>query len=296
MEWTVEHDGEYRARFTPTEDGLYKVAVGGTTKDGKDVGRGDGEHARGAERRRVLRRRDARAAAQAHRRGNRRPVLHGRRRHGALVDAITYSGKGITVVEDRELWDMPIVLLLLLGLDGRRVAVPAVARAGVDGRRTKADAHDATRCVRVVARGRWRSPAPRRRSRSAAAAQRPQSQSYTGNVRVRRPVHVRAHELSVDRRPPAAPWAHDYPRGEEHFLKILHASSRNVPSHIDESSIMAFSDPEMFKFPVIYLAEPGYWSMTDAGRQEPARLPAQGRLPDRRRLPRQRTGATSSCR
>src|SRR4029434_7340301 len=40
MEWTVEHDGEYRARFTPAEDGLYKVSVGGTTRDGKDTGRG----------------------------------------------------------------------------------------------------------------------------------------------------------------------------------------------------------------------------------------------------------------
>jgi hypothetical protein len=35
-----------------------------------------------------------------------------------LVDAITYSGRGVTVVEERELWDMPIVLLLLLGLMG----------------------------------------------------------------------------------------------------------------------------------------------------------------------------------
>ena len=35
-----------------------------------------------------------------------------------LVDAITYSGKGITVIEDNELWDMPIILFLLLGLMG----------------------------------------------------------------------------------------------------------------------------------------------------------------------------------
>jgi hypothetical protein len=36
----------------------------------------------------------------------------------SLVDAITYSGRGVTVVEERELWDMPIVLFLLLGLMG----------------------------------------------------------------------------------------------------------------------------------------------------------------------------------
>jgi hypothetical protein len=35
-----------------------------------------------------------------------------------LVEAITYSGKGVTVVEEKELWDMPIILMLLLGLMG----------------------------------------------------------------------------------------------------------------------------------------------------------------------------------
>ncbi|MGE5837807.1 MAG: hypothetical protein ACM4AI_25265, partial [Acidobacteriota bacterium] len=35
-----------------------------------------------------------------------------------LVDAITFSGKGITVVEEKELWDMPVILMLLLGLMG----------------------------------------------------------------------------------------------------------------------------------------------------------------------------------
>jgi hypothetical protein len=35
-----------------------------------------------------------------------------------LPDAIAYSGKGVTVSETRDLWDMPIILLLLLGLMG----------------------------------------------------------------------------------------------------------------------------------------------------------------------------------
>lgn len=60
-----------------------------------------------------------------------------------------------------------------------------------------------------------------------------------------------------------APWAHDYPYGEHSFLKILTAVS-NVPAHVDETSIMTFSDPEMFKFPVIYLVEPGFWQMSDS--------------------------------
>ena len=35
-----------------------------------------------------------------------------------LVDAITYSGKGVTIVEEKELWDMPVILLALLALMG----------------------------------------------------------------------------------------------------------------------------------------------------------------------------------
>jgi hypothetical protein len=58
-----------------------------------------------------------------------------------------------------------------------------------------------------------------------------------------------------------APWAHDYSRGEENFLKIFNAVT-NAPMHVTESSVMAFDDPEIFKNPVIYLVEPGYWEMT----------------------------------
>jgi hypothetical protein len=31
---------------------------------------------------------------------------------------MTYSGKGVTVVEERDLWDMPIILIGLLALMG----------------------------------------------------------------------------------------------------------------------------------------------------------------------------------
>jgi len=98
-------------------------------------------------------------------------------------------------------------------------------------------------------------------------AQRPGSyrapqQSYSGNVRYDgRFVFVRmSYAWSGGR---GAPWAHDYPTGEEHFLKIL-TSISNVNAHVDASSIMHFSDPELFKFPVAYLIEPGYWYMSES--------------------------------
>ena len=57
-----------------------------------------------------------------------------------------------------------------------------------------------------------------------------------------------------------APWAHDYPTGEVHFMKIL-TSVSNLTAHVEETNILNFGDPEMFKFPVIYLVEPLYWQM-----------------------------------
>ena len=57
-------------------------------------------------------------------------------------------------------------------------------------------------------------------------------------------------------------WAHDYPDGEIHFMKIL-TSVTNIPAHVEETNILDFGEPEMFKFPVAYLVEPGYWGMDE---------------------------------
>lgn len=57
-------------------------------------------------------------------------------------------------------------------------------------------------------------------------------------------------------------WAHDYPTGERNFMRILTAVT-NVSAHVEESSVLDFADPEMFKFPVIYLIEPGYWGPSE---------------------------------
>jgi len=36
----------------------------------------------------------------------------------SLPEAISYSGRGVTVVEERDLWDMPAILLLLIAMTG----------------------------------------------------------------------------------------------------------------------------------------------------------------------------------
>jgi hypothetical protein len=58
------------------------------------------------------------------------------------------------------------------------------------------------------------------------------------------------------------PWAHDYPWGERRFMTIMTAVS-NLNAHVNESSIMSFDDPEIFKNPVIYLVEPGYMHLSE---------------------------------
>ncbi len=57
-------------------------------------------------------------------------------------------------------------------------------------------------------------------------------------------------------------WTHDYPNGEEHFVKIM-SELTAVNTHIHESNIMKLTDPELGKNPVIYMCEPGFWTATD---------------------------------
>ena len=57
-------------------------------------------------------------------------------------------------------------------------------------------------------------------------------------------------------------WSHDYPRGEVHFTKILNEITYVRP-RLDGSNILGLDDPELFKYPIAYMAEPGFWTMSD---------------------------------
>jgi hypothetical protein len=58
-------------------------------------------------------------------------------------------------------------------------------------------------------------------------------------------------------------WAHDYPRGERHFTKIVGEIS-SIRSRTAESNIFTLDDPELTRYPVAYLCEAGFWRPTDA--------------------------------
>ena len=51
-------------------------------------------------------------------------------------------------------------------------------------------------------------------------------------------------------------WNHDYPRAEGHFGKLLSELSL-VPTYLGGGNVLTFDDPELFKFPIAYLTEPG---------------------------------------
>jgi len=57
------------------------------------------------------------------------------------------------------------------------------------------------------------------------------------------------------------PWSHDYPDGEVHLSKILEELTfLNIRT--DGSNILSIDDPELFNYPVAYMAEPGHWGVT----------------------------------
>ena len=51
-------------------------------------------------------------------------------------------------------------------------------------------------------------------------------------------------------------WTHDYPAGEQHFMKIVNEVTYLNP-HTDDTSILPFDSPDLFKYPIAYLCEPG---------------------------------------
>ena len=126
MEWSVAEDGLYTADFTPGMEGIYEVAVearrgGGGGPDGEAgsdslgtartsvrVAPGTGEFRDPRQRRSLLER-------IADETGGR---YYTPETASTLPEDLRYLGGGVTVTEERDLWDMPFLFLLLAGLMG----------------------------------------------------------------------------------------------------------------------------------------------------------------------------------
>jgi hypothetical protein len=59
-----------------------------------------------------------------------------------------------------------------------------------------------------------------------------------------------------------AAWNHDLPRAERHLSLILKELT-HLDIHTDGSLVLALDDPELFKHPIAFMWEPGFWNLTD---------------------------------
>lgn len=58
-------------------------------------------------------------------------------------------------------------------------------------------------------------------------------------------------------------WEFDYPTMERHLMTMIREVTSLDP-HVGGSNIFRFDDPELLKYPVAYLSEPGYWVPSDS--------------------------------
>ena len=57
-------------------------------------------------------------------------------------------------------------------------------------------------------------------------------------------------------------WNHDCPRADVHFAKLLKELTLLNP-YMDGGAVFQLDDPELMKYPLAYVSEPGFWTMND---------------------------------
>ena len=114
MSWDGEHAGQYTATIPTKAPGWYEAKID-ATRAGKSVGSavthfraapGDAEYFDATMHAGTLRRIADETGGRFYDASN----------TASLADDLRYTGRGVTSVEEHELWHMPIVLLLLVGL------------------------------------------------------------------------------------------------------------------------------------------------------------------------------------
>ena len=122
LQWTGERDGQYRGTLVSTVPGAYEIAVDAdragkplgskceTEKCGATAyvraGAGDSEYFDPTMHEAPLRRIADETGGRFYTTAN----------VAGLAEDVSYAGRGVTSVEERELWNMPIILIMLVGL------------------------------------------------------------------------------------------------------------------------------------------------------------------------------------
>ncbi|HUF67985.1 MAG TPA: glutamine amidotransferase [Longimicrobiales bacterium] len=114
LDWTIEQDGEYRSVFTPQETGLHRIDVEAVYGDRTvasdpayiDIAESRSEYF-GSQLNATLLQRISRETGGRH---------YTPSTVSSLPEDLSITGRGSTVIEEKDLWDMPILLLLLLSM------------------------------------------------------------------------------------------------------------------------------------------------------------------------------------
>jgi len=56
-------------------------------------------------------------------------------------------------------------------------------------------------------------------------------------------------------------WVHGYPIAEQNLMRIMKEISY-LDAHVDDMNVVTLDDPELFKYPVAYIIEVGWWNPT----------------------------------
>jgi hypothetical protein len=63
-------------------------------------------------------------------------------------------------------------------------------------------------------------------------------------------------------------WLHEFPRAEQNLMETM-SQVTAIDTRTDGSLILTLDDPQLFRYPIAVMWEPGFWTMTD---QEAERL------------------------
>ncbi len=114
MQWTGERNGQYRATFVSSAPGMYAARVE-ASREGKSLGVGQ-THVRAAPGDAEYFDATMHAARLQRIADETGGKFYTPETMGNLAEDLKYTGRGVTTVEERDLWHMPIVLLLLVAL------------------------------------------------------------------------------------------------------------------------------------------------------------------------------------
>jgi hypothetical protein len=57
-------------------------------------------------------------------------------------------------------------------------------------------------------------------------------------------------------------WVHGYPLAEQNLMRIMNEISL-IDAHPDDINVVTLDDPDLFKYPIAYIIEVGWWTLTD---------------------------------